>query len=139
MPVVPPPSPSFRFVCVPTALIGAGAGDQWAREMMREGEIALLPTDGGLAAIDTVAHDLGLVSVVVIRGEADDERQQRTVIDYAQALPLIWVGESFDESTKQWARDRGPMTLLVQAGGRLSEEERRRIDRFVATLGRQSE
>jgi hypothetical protein len=134
---MPSPSPSFRFVCVPTALVGA-PGD-WAREMLREGEIALLPTDGGLAAIDEVAHDLGLVSVGVIRGEADGERQQRTVIEYAQALPLIWVGESFDAATTQWAQDRGPMTLLVQAGGRLSDEERRRIDRFVATLGRQSE
>jgi hypothetical protein len=27
----------------------------------------------------------------------------------------------------------------VQAGGPLAEEERRRIERFVATLGRQSE
>ena len=107
--------------------------------MLREGEIALLPTDGGLPAIDAVAHDLGLVSVAVIRGEPDSERQERTVIDYAQSLPLIWVSESFDESTTQWAHDRGPMTLLVQAGGRLSDEERRRIDRFVATLGRQSE
>jgi hypothetical protein len=139
VPGVPPLSPSFRFVCVPTALVGAGGRDQWAREMLRDGEIALLPTDGGLAAIDEVAHDLGLVSVGVIRGEADGERQQRTVIEYAQALPLIWVGESFDESTTEWAQDRGPMTLLVQASGRLSDEERRRIDRFVATLGRQSE
>jgi hypothetical protein len=139
VPGVPPLSPSFRFVCVPTALVGTGGRDQWAREMLRDGEIALLPTDGGLAAIDEVAHDLGLVSVGVIRGEADGERQQRTVIEYAQALPLIWVGESFDESTTEWAQDRGPMTLLVQASGRLSDEERRRIDRFVATLGRQSE
>jgi hypothetical protein len=126
-------------VCVPSALAGAGGWGQWAREMLRDGEIALLPTRGGLAAIDEVAHDLGLVSVAVIRGEADSERQQLTVIDYAETLPLIWVGESFDESTTQWAQDRGPMTLLVQAGGRLSDDERRRIDRFVAALGRQSE
>jgi hypothetical protein len=137
VPSVPSSSSSFRFVCVPAALVGAPGS--WAREMLRDGEIALLPTDGGLAAIDEVAHDLGLVSVAVIRGEADGERQQRTVIEYAQALPLIWVGESFDESTTQWAQERGPMTLLVQAGGGLSDEERRRIDRFVATLGRQSE
>jgi hypothetical protein len=31
------------------------------------------------------------------------------------------------------------MTLLVTAAAPLSEEERRRIERFVATLGRQSE
>ena len=133
MPGVPPLSPSFRFVCVPTALVGAPGS--WAREMLRDGEIALLPTDGGLAAIDEVAHDLGLVSVGVIRGEADGERQQRTVIEYAQALPLIWVGESFDESTTQWAQDRGPMTLLVQAGGRLSPAPPRRPAGFPETPG----
>jgi hypothetical protein len=137
VPSVPSSSSSFRFVCVPTALVGAPGS--WAREMLRDGEIALLPTDGGLAAIDEVAHDLGLVSVAVIRGEADNERQQRTVIEYAQTLPLIWVGESFDQFTTQWAQERGPMTLLVQAAGGLSDDERRRIDRFVATLGRQSE
>ena len=31
------------------------------------------------------------------------------------------------------------MTLLVEASGPLSTEERRRIDRFVAILGRQAE
>jgi hypothetical protein len=31
------------------------------------------------------------------------------------------------------------MTLLSQAAGSLGDEERRRIDRFVAILGRQSE
>jgi hypothetical protein len=31
------------------------------------------------------------------------------------------------------------MTLLVAAAGPLEDEERRRIERFVATLGRQSE
>jgi hypothetical protein len=131
------PQPSFRFVCVPSALVGAPAN--WAREMLRDGEIALLPDAGNLAAIDDVAHELGLVSVAVIRGEQDAERQQDTVIAYAQSLPLVWIGEAFGEAATTWARDRGPMTLLVQAGGPLSDEERRRIDRFVATLGRQSE
>ena len=31
------------------------------------------------------------------------------------------------------------MTLLVEARGPLADDERRRIDRFVAILGRQSE
>jgi hypothetical protein len=128
---------SFRFVCVPSALVGAPAG--WAGEMLRDGEIAVLPDDGGLDAISEVAHSLGLTSVPVIRTEADTDRQQRTVIDYAAALPLVWVSEQFGQDAAQWARDRGPMTLLVEAAGPLSDEERRRIDRFVATLGRQSE
>jgi len=127
-------------VCVPAALAGAGVGgDQWAREMLREGEIALLPADGGLAAIDDVARALDAVSVAVVRGEPDAERQERTVIEYAESLPLVWVGASFSETATQWAHDRGPMTLLVQTDGPLSDDERRRIDRFLATLGRQSE
>lgn len=131
------PEPSFRFVCVPGALTGAPGG--WAQEMLRDGEIALLPDDGGLRSISDVAHDLGLVSVAVIRGEDDGDRQQKTVIDHAGALPLVWVSDSFSDATAQWAHDRGAMTLLVQAVGPLPDEERRRIDRFVATLGRQSE
>jgi hypothetical protein len=127
-------------VCVPAALSGAGmSGDRWAREMLREGEIALLPAEGGLAAIDDVARALDAVSVAVVRGEPDAERQERTVMRYAEALPLVWVGASFSETVTQWAHDRGPMTLLLQTDGPLSDDERRRIDRFVATLGRQSE
>ena len=45
----------------------------------------------------------------------------------------------FSDAAREWARDRGPMTLLVAADAPLSGEERRRIDRFVATPGRQSE
>jgi hypothetical protein len=130
-------SASFRFVCVPAALAGAPGG--WASEMLREGEIALLPADGGLSAVDDVAHALDAVSVAVIRGEPNAERQERTVIQYAGALPLVWVGADFSETASQWAHDRGPMTLLVATDGPLSDDERRRIDRFVATLGRQSE
>ncbi|MGZ4168616.1 MAG: hypothetical protein ACXVRW_19130 [Solirubrobacteraceae bacterium] len=129
--------PSFRFVCVPDALAGAPAG--WAREMLREGEIALLSDDGGLAAINGVAHDLDLASVPMVRGEDSPERQEETVRAYAGNLPLVWVGAGFSDAAAAWARDRGPMTLLVTAGAPLSEEERRRIERFVATLGRQSE
>jgi hypothetical protein len=131
------PEPSFRFVCVPDALGRAPSG--WAREMLRDGEIALLPGDGGLGAINDVAHDLGLASVPVVRGEASPQRQEQTVKAYAENLPLVWVSAGFGDGATAWARDRGPMTLLVAADGPLSEDERRRIERFVATLGRQSE
>jgi hypothetical protein len=129
--------PSFRFVCVPDALAGAPSG--WAREMLQDGEIALLAGDGGLEAINGVAHDLGLVSVPVVRGEDSAERQEQTVMAFAENLPLVWVGAGFGDGATAWARDRGPMTLLVAAAGPLEDEERRRIERFVATLGRQSE
>lgn len=131
------PEPSFRFVCVPAAL--AGGPDSWAREMLRDGEIALLPDAGGLEAISGVAHDLSLSGVLVIRSETDPERQQRTVMEYADSLPLVWVADAFGSDAVRWARDRGPMTLLVHTGESLDDELRRRIDRFVATLGRQSE
>lgn len=107
--------------------------------MLRDGEIALLPDEGGLAAISEVAHSLELASVAMIRSEPDAERQQRTVTAYAESLPLVWVSERFSDASAAWARDRGAMTLLVQTDAPLSGEERRRIDRFVATLGRQSE
>ena len=129
--------PSFRFVCVPDALAGAPSG--WAREMLRDGEIALLAGDGGLEAVNAVAHDLDLTSVPLVRGEESAKRQEQTVMAYAENLPLVWVSAGFGDGASAWARDRGPMTLLVAAGGPLAEEERRRIERFVATLGRQSE
>ena len=129
--------PSFRFVCVPDALAGAPSG--WAREMLHDGEIALLAGDGGLEAVSALAHDLGLVSVSVVRGEDSAQRQEQTVMAYAEHLPLVWVSAGFGEGATSWAHDRGAMTLLVAAGGPLPEEQRRRIERFVATLGRQSE
>ncbi len=129
--------PSFRFVCVPDALAGAPSG--WAREMLQDGEIALLAGDGGLEAVNGVAHDLDLTSVPLVRGEESAKRQEQTVMAYAENLPLVWVSAGFGDGASAWARDRGPMTLLVAAGGPLAEEERRRIERFVATLGRQSE
>jgi hypothetical protein len=129
--------PSFRFVCLPDALVGAPSG--WAQEMLQDGEIALLAGDGGLEAVNGVAHDLGLISVPVVRGEDSAQRQEQTVMAYAEHLPLVWVSAGFGDDATAWARDRGPMTLLIEAGGPLPEEERRRIERFVATLGRQSE
>jgi hypothetical protein len=128
---------AFRFVCVPLALQDAPAG--WARDMLEEGEIALLADSGGLEAVNDVAHTLQLPSIALVRGEPDAAGQENTVIAYAESLPLVWVAPGFSESARAWARERGPMTLLVSAEGPLTDEERRRIDRFVATLGRQSE
>jgi len=107
--------------------------------MLGEGEIALLADDGGFAAINDVAHALGLISVPLVRREETVDEQHETVMAYAARLPLVWVGENFSEKVVAWARARGPMTLLVEATGPLSEDECRRIDRFVAILGRQSE
>jgi hypothetical protein len=130
-------SPSFRLICVPAALDEAPA--QWASEMLVDGEIALLADGGGLEAINRVAHSLDLVSLPLVRAEVSAEAQAETVIDYARSLPLIWVAASFSEHVRRWAHDRGPMTLLVPADGPLPPGERRRIERFVAALGRQSE
>lgn len=128
---------AFRFVCVSSALQGAPEG--WTRDLLEEGEVALLADAGGLEAVNQVAHALALPSIALVRGEPDAARQEETVIAYAESLPLVWVAAGFSESARAWARERGPMTLLVPADGRLTDEERRRIDRFVATLGRQSE
>ena len=107
--------------------------------MLADGEIALLADDGGLGAVDAIAHELDLVSVPLIRGERTRSDQERTVIAYAASLPLVWIAPAFEDWTASWAHDRGPMTLLIATAGAVSEDERRRIDRFVATLGRQSE
>lgn len=126
----------FRFVSAPSALSGAPAG--WARELLREGEVALLG-DEGLPAVDAVAHDLSQVTIALVRAEQTPDAQDETVIAYADSLPLIWVAGDFSSRATRWAQERGPMTLLVTAGGPLPDEERKRIDRFVAILGRQSE
>jgi hypothetical protein len=129
--------PRFCFVCSASALAGVPA--DWVKEMLADGEIALLADGGGLAAINEVAHTLGLISVSLIRGEETAERQQETAMAYADPLPLVWVDRGFGERVRAWARDRGPMTLLVQTTRPLAEDERRRIERFVASLGRQAE
>jgi hypothetical protein len=129
--------PIYRFVCVPGAL-----GDTprvWSREMLEVGELALLPDAGGLTSVDGVAHALGLTSVSVLRGEASRDAQAETVISYAGSLPLVWIDGVFSDRVSRWAQERGPMTLLVATDGALSDDERRRIARFVAALGRQSE
>ena len=129
--------PRFYFVCAASALVGVPA--DWVKEMLADGEIALLADGGGFAAINEVAHTLGLISVPLIRGEEAEERQAETVMAYAHRLPLVWVDTDFGERVTAWARDRGPMTLLVQTSRALAEDDRRRIERFVASLGRQAE
>jgi hypothetical protein len=130
------PEIRFRFVCAPSALAGTPAG--WAHDMLEEGEVALLSSEG-LDAVDRVAHDLGQRAIVLVRTEQTRELQDQTVMAYAEALPLVWVDSEFTDAARNWARDRGPMTLLTEASGPLGDEERRRIDRFLAILGRQSE
>ena len=129
--------PRFYFVCAASALVGVPA--DWVKEMLADGEIALLADGGGFAAINEVAHTLGLISVPLIRGEETEERQRETTMAYAHRLPLVWVDNDFGERVTAWARDRGPMTLLVQTSRALAEDDRRRIERFVASLGRQAE
>ncbi len=136
MPDSPAPETRFRFVCAPSTLAGAPAG--WARDMLREGEVALLGAEG-LEAINAVAHDLGRSVISIVRTETTREREDETVISYAGSLPLLWVGDDFSERARSWAHERGPMTLLTESTGPLDAEQRRRIDRFVAILGRQSE
>jgi hypothetical protein len=129
--------PIFRLVCVPGALDGAPEG--WASKLLRQGEIALLADKGGLPAIDAAAHTLGLATVPVVRTEETPDAQEQTVISYAEALPVVWVAADFSPSTRTWAHDRGPMTLLVEADGPLPADARARIERFVGWLGRQTE
>lgn len=125
----------FRLVCLPAALGEAPA--RWA--MLSEGELALLPGDGGLDEVAELAHRLDLLSVELLRGESTDATQEDTVITFAGSLPLVWVAAGFSARAQGWAERRGPMTLLVSGEGALSADELRRVERFVATLGRQSE
>jgi len=129
--------PLFRLVCAPGAL--DGAPDGWVGTMLEEGELALLVDDGGLDAITALAHGLDLVTVPLLRTEETPAQQESTVMSYAEAKPLIWIASTFGDSATRWAHQRGPMTLLVESGAELPAEERRRIERFVVTLGRQAE
>ncbi|HEY4279058.1 MAG TPA: hypothetical protein VGM91_12600 [Conexibacter sp.] len=129
--------PIFRLVCVPAALEQQPEG--WAAELLRDADIALLVDGSGLAGIDAVAHALGRPTVPVVRNEATPAEQDETVITHTASLPLVWLGPEFSPRVRAWARDRGPMTLLVEVDGSLPAEERARVDRFVALLGRQAE
>ena len=129
--------PLFRMVCVPAAL--DGAPDDWAAELLRDGEIALQVDASGLEGIDAVAHALDQTTVSLVRTEKTGAEQDETVIRYAGSLPLVWLAGAFTDRARTWARDRGPMTLLVEVEGPLPADERRRVERFVALLGRQAE
>jgi hypothetical protein len=126
--------PIFRLACVPAAL-----EVDWAADLLAEGELALLAGAGGLDELTAVAHALDLVSIPLLRTEASPAEQERTVQAYAGSFPLVWIAAGFSDEARRWARERGPMTLLVPAAGPLAEDERKRVERFVATLGRQAE
>ena len=130
-------APVFRMVCSPVTLAGAPKG--WAADTLRDGEVALLVDDGGLEAINAAAHALDLVTVSIVRSEDSATVQGQTVIAFAGSLPLVWVGAEFSESVRVWARERRPMTLLVEVDGALPDQERVRVERFLALLGRQTE
>ncbi|MBO9534016.1 MAG: hypothetical protein J7513_13680 [Solirubrobacteraceae bacterium] len=130
-------TPIFRLVCQPSALDDAPEG--WATDMLTDGEVTLLIDDGGTDAINSAAHQLGALTVAVMRREASAEAQEATVREHAASLPLIWVAPEFTESARKWAHDRGPMTLLVDTAAPLTEEERGRLTRFVSILGRQTD
>lgn len=129
--------PLFRMACTPRAFAGAPA--DWPRQLLQEGSIALLTDAGGLEAVDAVAHALDLRTVTVLRREATQTLQEETVMGWTGAMPLLWLAADFGPAARAWAVRRGPMTLLVEADGPLPEDERRRIDRFVALLARQAE
>ena len=129
--------PLFRLAGAPGVL--AAAPDGWVATMLEEGEVALLADDGGLDAITALAHDLDLITVPVLRAERTTEQQEATVMAYAAAKPLVWIASSFGEAAVDWAHKRGPMTLLVQSAGPLSDDERKRVERFAVILGRQAE
>ena len=131
------PDALFRLACAPSVLDSAPAG--WVSTMLEEGELAVLADDGGLDAITALAHALDLVTVPLLRAERTPQQQEATVIAYAEARPLVWVAASFSESASDWARRRGPMTLLIESEGALSQDERKRIERFAVILGRQAE
>lgn len=125
----------FRLVCLPAALGEAPAG--WA--MLGEGELALLPGEGGLQEVAELAHRLDLISIELLRGEASAAAQEETVMAFAGSLPLVWIAAELSPRARGWAERRGPMTLLMECADSLPAEDLRRIERFVATLGRQSE
>ena len=127
----------FRLACSPRNL--DGAPDGWVESILEEGELALLVDDGGLDAIAAVTHSLDVVTMRLLRPEETAEAQERTVMRYAGSLALVWVASAFSELATKWAHDRGPMTLLIEADGALSDDERKRVERFVVILGRQAE
>jgi hypothetical protein len=126
--------PGFHFVCVPSALVGLPA--EWVTDMLGDGKIALLVDGGGFAAIDEVAHTLGLISVPLpaTRGNGGASGGHG---DGVRRSPPARVGGRRPQRDGHRLGEQSPPDDV--ATGPLSEDERRRIDRFVAILGRQSE
>jgi hypothetical protein len=127
------------MVCSPAALAGAPHG--WAAETLRDGELALLVDGGGLDDINAAAHALDMVTVPIVRQERTPDAQAQTVIAFAASFPLVWVATGLSDSVRTWARERRPMTLLVDVDvdGALPDTERARIERFLSLLARQTE
>src|ERR1700744_4325119 len=98
--------PVFRLVAVASALLDAPP--DWARELMADGELAVLPGSGDLSAVSDVAHRLDVTSVPVLRAESTPDAQADTVIAWAAGMPLVWIDADFPERVRDWARDRGP-------------------------------
>lgn len=129
--------PLFRMVCVPEALLGTPDG--WAADLLTDGELVLSAGPNGLPAVDEVLHALDFWTAKVVRTEADTAAQEQTVMALAADVSLVWAAPGFGDEAREWARRRGPMTLLVEADATLDEGERSRIARFVALLARQAE
>jgi len=127
----------YRLVATSTAVARTPAG--WVAETLRDGAVTLVIDHGGLDAIDAAARALGQVAVSVLRREAGAQAQEEAVIAFAGAMPLVWVNAQFSERTRTWARERGPMTLLVPAADVLPADELARIARFVTLLSRQTD
>ncbi|MBJ7472243.1 MAG: hypothetical protein JHD16_13135 [Solirubrobacteraceae bacterium] len=130
-------TPNFRLVTSPAALDGAPEG--WATDLLTDGHVSFLIDEGGVDAISAAAHTLGAEAVTVLRHETTAALQEKTVRTHAHGLPLVWIGAGFSDEARQWAKDRGQMTLLVESEGALDEEERGKIARFIAILGRQTD
>lgn len=126
----------FRLVCGPAVLTNAPEG--WATEMLRDGEVAILPAGNDVGALDAVARALEATAVAVVRGEPTVEQQEQTIMTHAGSLALVWVAPGFSPAAREWAQRRAPMTLLVEAEGELPEAERRRVERFVTLLSGQA-
>ncbi len=129
--------PLFRMVCVPDALIGTPDG--WAADLLGDGQLVLSAGPGGLDAVDRVLHALDFWTANVVRTEADAQAQEDTVMALAGGLALVWIAPTFSDRARTWAQARAPMTLLVEVDRTLPEVERRRIERFLALLGRQAD
>lgn len=128
--------PLFRLVCPPATLTGSPEG--WAVEMLQDGVVAVTADAAGLPAVTDAARTLGATALPVLRDEATADEQERTIFTHAGALALVWVAPGFSDEARAWAQKRGPMTLLVEADGELSADERRRVERFVSILSGQA-